>query len=91
MSPSADPEYVLPQRNEFRALLLLEVALLPDEGGDAELAVRVLDPDGRRIDGAALELDGRAVGDTSTAGTIRLAGLETGPADWWSRRRTWQW
>ncbi len=59
-------------------LLLVEVALLPDEGGDAQLALRVLDADGRRIEGAQVSLDGMSVGASSTAGTLRLSGLETG-------------
>lgn len=49
--------------------------LLSKIEGTGQLSVRVLDPDGTPIDGAALTLDGLPLGSTSTGGTARVEGL----------------
>lgn len=59
-------------------LITAEVVLQPQEQGRAELAVRVIDPEGHPIDGAELTLDGQPLGRTSTGGTLRLSGLRAG-------------
>jgi outer membrane protein OmpA-like peptidoglycan-associated protein len=79
----ASPTYGLQQRGlvvppDDTRLITVDVVLQPSEEGDAKLALRVVDPDGNPVDGAAITLDGKGVGTTSTGGTIDLAGLDSG-------------
>ncbi|MSP55240.1 MAG: hypothetical protein EXR69_06515 [Myxococcales bacterium] len=48
--------------------------------GDAALHVRVVDTDGRPVEGAELWLDGESVGSTSNLGTLTMSGLKEGSA-----------
>ncbi len=48
------------------------------EGGAADLALRVLDPDGQPVAGASLELDGQPLGLTTSTGHAELLGLMAG-------------
>lgn len=65
-----DPDYPDRQR--------IEVTLLPPEGGEASLALRVIDPVGQPLRGAEVLLDGRPLGLTTGGGALRLAQLDTG-------------
>lgn len=56
----------------------VDVILLP-EAGDAGLALVVTSPEGLPVEGARARLDGRPIGNTASAGTLRAAGLEPGP------------
>lgn len=60
------------------SLIEVRMVLQPPEDGEAILTLRVLDPDGIPVDGADVSLDGRALGQTSTGGTIRVPGLAPG-------------
>lgn len=60
-------------------LITVEIVLQPPEAGDAELALRVMGPDGRPVEGVAVALDGKELGATSTGGTLTLSGLVAGP------------
>ena len=59
-------------------LITVEVNLLPDEEGTAQLDVRVVDVDGVPVDGAELFLDGSSLGKTSSGGAMRLQNLTPG-------------
>ncbi len=58
--------------------LIVVSAVLLEERGDARLALQVLDPKGRPVEGARIALDGEPVGATSTGGTLSLEGLAPG-------------
>jgi len=60
-------------------LLTVEVVLQPMEHGAADLAVVILDPDGRPVEDAEVSLDEAPLGRTSTLGAMTLLGLDTGP------------
>lgn len=78
--------------SESHGLTQAEVAIPPDsrslqrvdllmgqaEGGLAELAVRVVDPSGRPVDGAEVRLDGSLVGRTGNTGALGLRELSVG-------------
>ncbi len=59
-------------------LVVVDV-ILTEVTGDAALALRVVDPEGRPVDGAEVLLDGRAVGRTSNGGAFAVADLAEGP------------
>ncbi|MFZ5476090.1 MAG: OmpA family protein [Myxococcota bacterium] len=72
-------------------LQVREVRVLPDDihlvdidatllraAGDATLALTVVGPDGKPVDGAVVRVDGREAGATSTGGTLRLGNLAAG-------------
>ena len=48
------------------------------EGGDAKLTIQVVDPDGKPVDSAAVQLDGVPVGTTSNVGSVVIEGLQAG-------------
>ncbi len=54
------------------------VVLQRDEAGQADLVIRVVDPEGRPVPGAALRLDERDLGATSSGGSLALFGLTAG-------------
>ena len=56
----------------------VRVVLRPDEGGEARLAIRVVDPLGIPVEGALIALDGEPLGTTSTGGVLALDGLTSG-------------
>jgi outer membrane protein OmpA-like peptidoglycan-associated protein len=56
----------------------LEFLLQAEESGGAELLIRVVDPDGRPVEGALVEMDGHALGRTSSGGSLRVGGLQLG-------------
>jgi outer membrane protein OmpA-like peptidoglycan-associated protein len=56
----------------------VEVVLAPPEGGGANLLLRVVDPFGRPVPGAAVSLDGSDLGRTSSGGDLRLEDLDPG-------------
>ncbi|MEZ4238649.1 MAG: OmpA family protein [Myxococcota bacterium] len=60
-------------------LIRVDVVFREVAPGTAELGVRVVDPSGAPIEGAEVTVDGGAVGTTSTAGTVRVRGLQPGP------------
>lgn len=60
------------------ALQVVEVVLQPPEDGDADLTIRVVDPDNQPISGAHVALDGRDYGTTSTGGALRLEDMSGG-------------
>lgn len=47
------------------------------EDGDGTLSVRVIDPEGRPVEGAAVWIDGKRAG-TTTGGSVELGGLRRG-------------
>ncbi len=57
---------------------LVDIALRGDEGGDADLEIRLVDPDGDPVDGARVRLDGEELGATSSAGSLRLRDIDSG-------------
>jgi outer membrane protein OmpA-like peptidoglycan-associated protein len=65
-------------RPEDFNLVTVDVVLQPAEEGQAELVVRVIDPEGTPVDDAQVALDGKVVGHTSTGGTVDLLGLTPG-------------
>lgn len=69
-------EVVVPERSWD--LIEVSVVLQPTEGGQARLELRVVDPDGRPVDGAVVQLDGQGFGSTSTGGALTLDGLNAG-------------
>lgn len=80
----ASPTYGLQQRElvvpeDDTRLLVVEVVLQPGEEGTADLTVRVVDPDGRAIEGAEILLDDKPMGLTATGGSVALQDLDTGP------------
>jgi outer membrane protein OmpA-like peptidoglycan-associated protein len=58
--------------------LIVVSAVLLEDRGDARLALNVLDPRGRPVEGARIALDGEPVGATSTGGSLTLEGLAPG-------------
>lgn len=60
------------------SLTVVEVVLQPAETGAGTLRLTVVDPDGAPIDGIDVRLDDRAVGRTSTGGSLELVGLSDG-------------
>jgi len=68
--------FAVPDRPGVRQLI--EIALLGDEGGDADVEVQVIDLDGQPIDGAQVLLDGDTLGATSSAGSVTLLGVYSG-------------
>ncbi|MCB9677615.1 MAG: hypothetical protein H6737_21085 [Alphaproteobacteria bacterium] len=58
--------------------LLAQFVLQRDRAGEADLVVRVQDRDGRPVEGASIRLDGEALGETSSGGTLRLRGMQAG-------------
>lgn len=69
-------EVVVPE--DSYELIVVEVVLRPGEEGAAELALRVIDPDGVPVDGAEVRIDGQSYGTTSTGGLVRVANLAPG-------------
>ncbi|MCA9493439.1 MAG: carboxypeptidase regulatory-like domain-containing protein, partial [Myxococcales bacterium] len=59
-------------------LMVVEVVLQPDEQGEAELVVRLVDPAGLPIEGASVLLDDEPYGATSSGGTLELGHLRAG-------------
>lgn len=59
-------------------LVVVDVGLLPEEEGTAELELRVADVDGRAISGAEVTVDGNSAGRTSEDGVVVLSGLDAG-------------
>ncbi|MFT5457850.1 MAG: outer membrane protein OmpA-like peptidoglycan-associated protein [Myxococcota bacterium] len=81
-SPSSgiqEREVVVPVGSDD--LIRVNVVLRPEEPGDAELRVIVVDPEGTPVDGAEVTLDGAPVGATSTGGRVTLPGLSPGLRD----------
>ncbi|HHO51963.1 MAG TPA: hypothetical protein ENK18_14045, partial [Deltaproteobacteria bacterium] len=72
-------ERVLEVPEDSWELIEVAVVLQNEEAGQAMLNVQVIDPSGRPVDGARIELDGLYLGETSTGGTLALSGLEPGP------------
>ncbi len=58
--------------------LALDVVFGGLPGGDADLTVRVVDAEGLPVEGAAVAVDGYAVGATATEGTLTLRGIGGG-------------
>jgi outer membrane protein OmpA-like peptidoglycan-associated protein len=63
---------------DSRTLHRVEFVLAPQEQGLSSLALRVVDPSERPVDGAKVSLDGVARGTTSNLGTLRLSDLDVG-------------
>jgi outer membrane protein OmpA-like peptidoglycan-associated protein len=59
-------------------LLEVDVVLQPEEEGGANLELRVIDPNGEPVAGAAVLLDGQEFGRLSNGGFVGLQGLKTG-------------
>ncbi len=59
-------------------LTALRVQLLPEEGGDSDLDLRVVDPDGAPVADLEITLDGSSVGTTGPDGTLSLRELQSG-------------
>jgi len=64
-------------------LLDVVVQLQVDEGGDCELGVSVVDPEGQPVRGVQVLLDDRGYGETSTGGTVTIDGLDVGARELW--------
>lgn len=64
---------------DSRSLIPVDVVFTAPEGGVSELTVHVVDPEKRPVPGAAVTLDGKERGATSTGGTMTLAELDPGP------------
>lgn len=82
----ASPTYGMQQREvvvpeDDTSLIVVDVVLQPAEDGQAQLGVRVVDVDGQPVDGAEIVLDGKALGLTSTGGTVELRDLLPGPRE----------
>lgn len=60
------------------ALVLIDVRMSRAEAGQSWLVIRVVDPDGRPVDGAEVEVDGVSVGRTANEGALTLEGLNAG-------------
>ncbi|MEZ4320847.1 MAG: OmpA family protein [Myxococcota bacterium] len=58
--------------------LVAQFVLQPDAAGEVDLVVRVQDRNGTPVEGASIALDGHALGETSTGGTLRLRGIVDG-------------
>ncbi len=61
------------------SLIAVDVVFAAPEGGVSELTVHVLDPEKHAVPGAAVALDGKERGATSTGGTMTLGELDPGP------------
>ena len=59
-------------------LHLVEVVMRPDEGGLANLNLRVVDEEGQVVAGAEVFLDGVPLGSTTNTGGISMTGLSVG-------------
>ncbi|MCB9687604.1 MAG: OmpA family protein [Alphaproteobacteria bacterium] len=59
-------------------LMVVEVVLQPDEQGEAELVVRLVDPAGLPVEGASVLLDEVPYGATSSGGTLEVGHLRAG-------------
>jgi outer membrane protein OmpA-like peptidoglycan-associated protein/protocatechuate 3,4-dioxygenase beta subunit len=59
-------------------LLTVDFVLQPDEAGGGELLVRVIDPDGRPVEGVGVTIDDRDYGATASGGTLAVSGLVPG-------------
>ncbi|MCB9764304.1 MAG: OmpA family protein [Alphaproteobacteria bacterium] len=75
--------YGLQQRDilieeDFTGLVDVVFNMVPAEGGEAALAVRVIDPDGQPVEGAEVLLDGTLLGSTASGGSLRVEGLDPG-------------
>jgi len=69
-------DLVIPEDSD--RLHRVEVVMNPDEGGLANLNLRVVDAGGQEIPGAEVFLDGVALGTTTNTGGISLTGLSVG-------------
>lgn len=79
LSPSSGlqaREVVVPQRQDD--LIVVSVVLHPAEDGDAELALRVVGPQGEPLADVAVRLDDKDYGTTSTGGSLTLSSLLPG-------------
>jgi len=56
----------------------LRIGLLPEEGGDSDLDLQVVDPDGLPVADLDITLDGSPVGATGPDGTLSLRQLQSG-------------
>jgi OOP family OmpA-OmpF porin len=65
-------------RPEDTTLVVVDATLRAAEAGDASLMVLVRDPDGAPVEGAVVLVDGMVVGETGSAGSLRLEGLQPG-------------
>src|SRR5262249_28509019 len=63
---------------DARTLIPVDVIFSPPEGGEADLVLRVTDPDGHPVPNAAVAIDGTAQGATSAAGSLELQALDAG-------------
>jgi outer membrane protein OmpA-like peptidoglycan-associated protein len=59
----------------------VDIAFRPDENGLGDVILHVRDPDGLPIPSAAVTIDGHAIGESSSLGTITLHGLASGPRE----------
>jgi outer membrane protein OmpA-like peptidoglycan-associated protein len=59
-------------------LVTLQLGLLPEEDGDADLDIVVVDPDGWPVEGLSLSLDGMPAGRTGPDGSVQLRDLQRG-------------
>lgn len=69
-------EVVVPP--DSHSLQRVDLLMNPPEGGLAELAVRVVDPAGRPVEGAEVRLDGALMGRTGNTGGLGLRELAVG-------------
>jgi outer membrane protein OmpA-like peptidoglycan-associated protein len=77
------PKYGVQEREfaitpEDVTLSRVEVVLQRDEGGPADMAVRVVDAAGRPVSGVTVRLDDRLFGTTASGGALWLDGLDAG-------------
>ncbi|MCO4745500.1 MAG: OmpA family protein [Proteobacteria bacterium] len=63
---------------DSRRLTRADIVFGPPENGNSELSVTAVAPDGTPVVGAAIALDGIALGSTSSGGTATLQGLAGG-------------
>lgn len=82
----SSPTYGLQQRTvqivpDLAENQTIEVVLQPPEGGEADLALRVVDARGEPLAGAEVLLDLKALGTTTTGGVLRLGELSVGPRE----------
>ena len=78
----ASPQFGLQQRkvqvpSNSSSLVSVDVVMAPPEGGEADLSLKVVDPDGHPISGATVVLDGEEFGST-TGGSLMLEDLDAG-------------
>lgn len=64
---------------DSRSLHRVDLMMRPDEGGLADLDLKVVDPLGGPVVGASVLLDGAAVGSTTNTGELSLKHLSVGP------------